>query len=516
MKIKSNRLSIYLIKPEYQRPEDIVSSTRAPIVIGDGQFFSEPSHPHPPDWVTSFFGTALGDDSHLLTSSTRGVFVVPVKHNDIRHFALSFGVGRHLLKDGVIEERFGLKVVLNSLDEGSFRSIDKTTLGSIAKHSREQMGRSVAPSEFGIDIEQDLLNSVTGISRDPRLGKTITGKDALTISIPADATNIKEVLSHCLVRYESTDYRVNFDWIDQIADIRDKKLEETLSNELVERLKARSLDRIWMAVPEVIDWADLRGFRYIRRHRASLHDDLNMVEFLAELRDEVVTTEVLRKSQVFMVSASQGDVYEHWTALRCAYAEISYDDKLYILNNGKWYEVSRRFTEQVQHDFTATPMCAIPLPDCSENDEGAYNAAAAGVLPGACLMDRKMVSYAGGHSKIEFCDLYTNDKKLVHVKRYGGSSVLSHLFSQGVVSGELFVAEAGFRERLNDELPATHKLPDPRARPNPQEFEIVYAIISESQEALDIPFFSKVNLRNARRRLGSYGYRVSLKKIQKL
>jgi uncharacterized protein (TIGR04141 family) len=57
---------------------------------------------------------------------------VPVTvKNRTMHFVIAFGVGRHLLKDGVIEERFGLKVVLNSVGRDSFRSIDKTTLGSV-------------------------------------------------------------------------------------------------------------------------------------------------------------------------------------------------------------------------------------------------------------------------------------------------------------------------------------------------------------------------------------------------
>ena len=48
-----------------------------------------------------------------------------------------------------------------------------------------------------------------------------------------------------------------------------------------------------------------------------------------------------------------------------------------------------------------------------------------------------------GLTKIEFCDLYGRDKEIVNIKRYTGSSELSHLFQQGVVSGELFAREQG-------------------------------------------------------------------------
>jgi len=129
-------------------------------------------------------------------------------------------------------------------------------------------------------------------------------------------------------------------------------------------------------------------------------------------------------------------------------------------------------------------------------------------------MDRKLVSYGGAHSTIEFCDLLTDTKQLVHIKRYGGSSHLSHLFNQGVVSGELFVSDSKFRKSVNEKLPAAYKLANADETPDPREWEVVFAVISKSNNPLDIPFFSKVALRNAQRRLQSYGYKVRKKKIQ--
>jgi uncharacterized protein (TIGR04141 family) len=105
---------------------------------------------------------------------------------------------------------------------------------------------------------------------------------------------------------------------------------------------------------------------------------------------------------------------------------------------------------------------------------------------------------------------------MVHVKRYGNSSVLSHLFSQGVVSGELFVSDREFREKLNVKLPAGHKLANPILRPDPTQYEVVYGIISNMDGPLDIPFFSKVTLRNARRHLTGFGYQVTLAKIRRV
>src|SRR5579864_4130165 len=174
MPSKVNKLAIYLVKPQYTTPTDIIDSDQAGLdIAGVGTFHFEDSGVAPPTWIKDFFGASLHGDFKLLTASARGVLLVPVEYQGATiHFVVSFGLGRHLLRPGVIEDRFGLKVVLNSVNPGSLRSIDKTALGSVPKHTREQIGRDSIAGDFGIDIEQDLVSSVTGKSRYGLLGKT--------------------------------------------------------------------------------------------------------------------------------------------------------------------------------------------------------------------------------------------------------------------------------------------------------------------------------------------------------
>ncbi len=514
-RMRTNKLSIYMIKQSITDLADVVECEEEPREIpGVGHFFFDRSHSRVPEWITNFFGERLGDDLGIFTASARGTLIVPVQQGtEFIFFAVVFGVGRHLLKPGVTEERFGLKVVLNTVNPEGFRSIEKTALGSVPKHSREQMTRDVSPDEFGIDIEQDLIGSVTGRSRDPRLGKIITGKDAFNLSSKVDATNVVEFLSYCYGLYLSDTYKTHFDWIDQIKDVRNPQLETELNSRLIQKLAQNNLDKVWMAVPEVINWSDLKGFRYGNRKNADLHDDLNVSDFLAALNGIPPTIEILKGQHVCMISAETDDVALHWTAFHCLYAEIPLDEQLYILNNAKWYAIAKSFSDQVFADYQAMPASPIQLPDCNGGDEETYNTAAAASLAGSCCMDQKFIYHGGGRSKIEFCDVYTGDKKLVHVKKYGQSAVLSHLFFQGVVSGELFAGDPYFRAKLNDLLPAPNKLADPNVRPNIPDFEVVYGIISSVDGPLDIPFFSKVSLRTARRRLANLGYKVSLNKI---
>jgi uncharacterized protein (TIGR04141 family) len=129
-------------------------------------------------------------------------------------------------------------------------------------------------------------------------------------------------------------------------------------------------------------------------------------------------------------------------------------------------------------------------------------------------MDKKNIKLGAGQTPIEFCDLYTTGRDVVHVKRYGQSRSLSHLFAQGTVSGELFKTQSAFRALVNGELPGTHKLANCDSAPEQDEYQIVYAIVSEKAgPELTLPFFSRLNLRAATIRLRAYGYRVALAKI---
>ena len=514
MSEKTNRLTIGLIRPELTDFADIVKAEAEPFEIpGLGTFYTQPSRPRPPSWITDFFGSSLDSDLRLITSTAKGVLLVRVPDGDgERIFAVLFGHGRFLLEEGVLEERFGLKVVLNSIDHDSLRSIDKIALGSVPKQSREQISRESGATSFGIDIEQDLVKAVTGRSRFAEFGKLISGRDSFATSTKFDVTNVAELLQFALAQYKSDSYQERFDWIDHIADVRTKDTIAQLDKVLLEKLRNRELEQIWMAPPDVINWADVKGFRYLKRRFPDV-PDLDPAQFLDAAGRADLTLDWLKSAKILLISAASDDVAEEWFAYRCIYAEIVLGDALYILNVGKWYKVAADFTQIVNDDFASTPDSSVKLLDYAHDNEGAYNRAAATALAGSFCMDNDPILHGGGQSRIEFCDILTADKRLLHVKRYSGSAQLSHLFAQGVVSAELFVGDEEFRRKLNDKLPAGNKLANPAARPSPEDYEVVFAIISKSLNPLNLPFFSKVSLRNARRRLRGYGFRVSKLKV---
>lgn len=267
--------------------------------------------------------------------------------------------------------------------------------------------------------------------------------------------------------------------------------------------------------PEYTRWKDGSAFRY--QFGKERYADIHLAVFLSILKDkgklEGLTPKALVRWRI-EVADEDDNQQEEWSIYRCLYAEVEDDGSTFLLNNGQWYRIESDFLKEVSEEVATIPLLSINLPPYSDADEESYNLRVSNEQPHFCCMDQKTVELKKrGLTKIEFCDLYGLGKEIVHIKRYSGSSELSHLFQQGVVSAELFAHEAEFRELVNDKLPNSHKMSHPEEKLAPEDYKIVYGIISRSKSELALPFFSKIVLRNARRRLRDLGFEVRLGKI---
>lgn len=498
--------------------EDIIKNidTLSVEPIGDnGKIYYGESHISSPAWLRKFFSDNFNnrtdnDKLKIYSAIAKALFLVRVRD---RLFVIAFGYGKSYLKPGVWEERFGLKVLVNIIDPDNICAIDKKNMTITPKLVTEQMKGSMA--DFGIDIEQDLLQGMSGKSKFEDFGQTVTGKDALSLSVKIDSGMIVKFLELCYEKYNSDVYKRNFEWIDHIAEIKSPIIVGKLNEKLIEKIKIDDLGKIWMAIPSIIPWERVSEFRMVS-NSASLGDDICLKNFIESLEGDIrdnLSLENFKTEIIECIDVVSEDVIEQWAAYNCLYGEILEDGKTYILSNGKWYEIERNYANTINKYFEdiRSAESDMSLPKARKDEhEDKYNERVAAEVAGMCCMDKKVILHGTAQGKIEFCDLLTNDKKIIHVKRYGTSSVLSHLFSQGLVSGDLFLSDSDFRNKVRDKLPASHKSLVPTTGPNPEEYTIVFAIISKSENLVDIPFFSKVNLRNVIKRLSlSYRYKVS-------
>lgn len=510
-------LTIYLAKPEVSEVSEILKNINVlksfPIEVGNqliGTLFIKYAHANPPRWA-KFFSEIVPTDEFGRNSSTASVFLVEESN---RLFFLTFGQGRHLINSEFIEMNFGLRVALNMLDVNSLRSIDKSSFEAHPTQSREQSGKATELQYFGVDVERDLLRALTGAPKDKSYGERLSGMDALKLSVEVDLTSLKGLLSKLLTAFEDDSYkRGAFSWVDHIGQVKDINLVNSLDQRLITKIKDDEIEKIWLSVPEIIDWNRVVGFRYSMSKSAPRYYDIRMPDFIESLGDKEIDKDQLVKKKIFCVDADDLPVLDR-PVYYFLYAEIAIDSEIYLLNNGKWYRVNHDFTEQINTFYSNLTMYEKALPVYDDETEGHYNERVAkDNSEEFALLDNKNVYLPGAASPVEPCDLYRRDQEFIHVKRYGGSSVLSHLFNQGLVSGELFQTQNQYREQVNDKLPPQYKLADVYARPAPGEYTVVYAIISERDEALSIPFFSKISLRHSVNRLQAIGYVVVLAKI---
>ena len=510
-------LNIYLLKTgmgDYSESVRMAERLTAhPVSVGGvdiGTLYVQQTHPQIPPW-TGFFDGVVAAKEFGKNSSAGALLAVGV---DGRIFLLAFGRGRHLISSEFIESNFGFRVTLNCVKEDSLRSIDKASFEAHPRHSREQSGQAAALQNFTVDVERDLLRALTGTPTDPALGERISGMDSVKLSLDIALPQVPELLSRLLKEYISDAYkRKGFAFVDHIAEVKDTVLRESLDAELLGKVNASDFDKMWLAFPGIIDWDQVVGFKYSPASDAPRVHDVRLGEFIGTLGGREIDKTLLLRRKIICVDADDLPVNER-AAYYYIYAELASNGKTYVLNNGSWYLVDFDFVEQVNKYFRDVPRYQRVLPDYEDLTEDQYNRRVAESNSAEyALLDRKNVLLPGALSPVEPCDLYHCARELIHVKRYSGSSLLSHLFNQGVVSGELFRRERLFRAMVNDKLPDTHKIPDVDLAPKQNEYKIVYAIVSEFEEPLSIPFFSKISLRHAVNRLTDIGFQVELGRI---
>ncbi len=485
-----------------------------------------------PEWI-GFVRQGFPDASPLAKLKNRSVSAILMIEQLGRQFVIAFGHGRFMIEPSLIEDRFGIRVVLNSISPDKVASIDRQTFDASPKISRVQTIKATSVSDFMISPEQDLLRGLVGFTKPEyrsALGTVIAGIDSFKTSIPIELSELSKLLSIALERSESKDYlerdsqgnNSQFAWVENLLPVKDKALIDELDNEVWSRLSSRELENMWLAVPDIIDWSQVTGFSYAPSSSENNSEpNLDLEKFLSTLRKDA-TLETVKRKEILMLFAS-GVPPQRFSAFKCIYAEVKKNMDLFILHVGTWFRVKGSFQTAVENYFKLLPRkpFATPFMEYEHGGEGAYNeAVCAADTQTYGMLDRQLVKFGGTYDKIEVCDILkasphdsTKGIEFIHVKRGRSSANLSHLFSQGLVASTLLVRESNFVAEVNKQL---EKL---GLTLLPNKFsavgnEVVFAIIhGAAGTKLDIPFFSKVTLQNCGKSISAFGYSVSLMHI---
>lgn len=506
--MSKTKISISLIK-EGKLENEVLQPDVPSMELADGhKLYYKIMPAKTPKWISTFLdGGITEDDERFKTKNVSAVIIykVQVVPNVERLFAVCFGSGRYLLRADITERRFGLFIVLNSVDPEKLRSIDTNSLMGVPRNNRIQSSILSNINGFNIDVDSDMLKSVVGKACIGGIQVTLSGTDALSVSVEQNYNEIEPFLVSCYQLFTDSHYLQNFDWIDQMQVIKDKTLVQSLDEQMLEKLNERNFDSLWVSIPDIIDY---NIPSYFRLKSENSYDDVTISDIMNEY-EEGLDTHSIKTKRLFCYSDENKILYS-WTLYRCIYAEINIANYRYILNDGKWYKVNDNYVSRVEEYYRVAPVSDIRLPEYDKDKESLYNESVCNSNPEEFyLMDMKFI-YIGG-SKIEFCDIFTKNNQMIHVKVGKSSAMLSHLFAQGFVSANSFFDEK-FRRKVNEKLAGWSSVPEDEELPR-GSYEVVYAIAKQNINNGDkppIPFFSKVNFMNYSRQLKRLGYKVTI------
>ncbi|WP_099225384.1 DUF6119 family protein [Listeria costaricensis] len=369
-------------------------------------------------------------------------------------------------------------------------------------------------NSFAVDTQQDILQGITislnqEVFEKEKFGKTIDGRDALTITVINDITNIDELLELLYKYYIEQKYKSNgYEWIDYIEQVRDPGKMEELDSILLEQMKSSSID-LNLAPPELIDWDDFEGFS---SEIDDNFDEIVLDKFLPLGKlEESDTIQIIKDIVVDLIGSEEQTIKKSWKLYNCINSEVKEGQQKYILTNGNWYKVEDSYLQMLEKWWKDLNIQKSSLPKYEKihgkHNEGRYNEKQQENYE---ILDKKLVRLPQ-QDAIEVCDLY-KDGRFIHIKIYKSSSDISHLMAQALVSSDLFIGNEDFREKFNEKL--SNKLDEAEIkRPTREKYEIILGIIT-NKDNFDLPFFTKVNLRTNMKHIEMTGLKCYIEKIE--
>lgn len=521
--------TVYLMKPDITNADDIFKEAGklTKVAHGDLLLYYKDSTFHDPKWLPFVTHHFTVDAKKFKNASAYAVIILNVQN---RFFAITLGMGSHLIDMAKIEYNFGLKVAINCIPKNELRQLDLTTPESNAQKTKKQATKNSAPEEFGINKEKDILRGVVGkLSKDHALGEKIEGKDSVRLSRGVDTSDELKLICSALFRYSTeTTYREHYPWIDNMAIIGDPILIDALYADLIAAIKGRTLENMHIAPPEFVD--DLHAYEGFifsgnRKRKKACYQFPTMTDVVDDLGDQCIQDldkDALTKSCKVHLQTAEGEKRYGWPLSRCILWETEKSGSKYVLSDGTWYKIDNDFHNQICQFFTQATAMAINLPDMPSNlvKEADYNDHICTTGQDMHLFDLGHPTAADKHfckDRNEICDVYdVANNRFIHVKMGKSSSSISHLLRQGVFSAMALRKDDEARQKFRQHLFAygctNTPIPDPFT---PSDYAVIFVCVVGENLEKNIPFFSKVSFRDAADNLEVMGYKYQFGFVEK-
>lgn len=505
------RLKIYLIKSRGQSlfsDEDVLKNEiltkkdlQTTMVNTEIKLYYKYIKGSVPRWYKDYLNQK---DSNLSSAYTVGFIFKTITDKDTNYkFIIGFGNFEMYIKKELCVRSFGLKVALSVAE--SIYSAKLNKISDTMSNIRENAVKKQKMKDFQFDEEKDLLESVivNTASNDFYQGK-ISGGNHLSLTTTKNLEHLSGLLLHIMRIYQGNKYKENYAFIDHIKEIYDDQtLIEKIYQIVLERIKLSKEDDVWFSPNPDAEWDRLMEFKYYyyskpkNKENYLIYDDINMMflkQFLAEKGRTLEKLEDLKKIKISVVSTEEYEI-DQWNMFDCMYASVTYNSKQYVINAGRLYEIEHDFYKRYHDLYLNASLFDSLIKNTKTQKESDYiKEVHLSNQERYIILDQKYP--LGAHEKFEICDIFDNEEKMfIHIKKYGSSSFLSHLFSQAKISALLFKSEQSRKEmiKLMQSEDKHHNYDDLTYK----NTKIALAIMTEANIPenghVNVPFFSMIN-----------------------
>ncbi len=487
----------------------------------DAKVYMQTNKSREPKWLKFLEKDVyIRDKEEVRNTVNSFIILIKIIHDEKKYFfGITAGFGFIGINKEKLENDFGLKVTLNSISTHELKALDVRNIDLKTKQKRVHINKGSELGEFELDLNQDILNLVSGKCENTEVGTSIRGTTSLNLNSKVEFKGLGAKCRQLIELYLSNRYKENFDFIDNMKIVKNKELSEKLNELLWNHIQENKQDKISLTYPDMIEYDKCAGYKIVYGSNKFVETDEIDISDLYRLMSEqkIDTIEKFKKICVIGLDDSGSPKTSKVSIKEFIVFEVSKESKTYIFTMNNWYVIDANYYEKIKEKLECIEEVEIKeLTTINKGEaEGQYNERQD--KKQFIYLDKKNFQIPNSSSKVEICDLLSKNLQFICIKRGTASATLSHLFSQGSVSMDLLKNETTYREKVIQYLEAQYgKMQFNKDSFPYNEVKVVYAITSNKKGSLKeiIPFFSKVNLLQHIKRINELGMQVQLCKIK--
>ena len=331
-----------------------------------------------------------------------------------------------------------------------------------------------------------------------------------------------------LAIYQNNNFRDHFPDLNNIQPVKDPAKIRNLEAALVNALNQRS-NEITFTIPDIIDYESISGIQIPEIPTIINNADIEISSFYNVIHQSNFTVETLHSIyHVELVNDDGVPRSPSYPFYKCLLWDYTTDNnQCYHLCDGSWFQIENDFLRKLTS--TIDPCFErYELPPYNHNrengnhDEGAYNQDIADKNNQFICLDKTNIA-TEPNTNIEPCDIYTVQNgfaNFIHIKIGTRSSLLSHLFNQGINSLSLINSVTEAKENLKRQIRqkiGNNNYDDYINPIDSYKIKVVFAIVTNKDPMLKskiLPLFSRISLKRTIQELRSRNVNVIITVIK--